>query len=70
MLTLNLDLLVQDGQRVAMRVEGVEEAPRTMTAPPHVPAELVGRPLSDRARDPVFRASRRVAQVMARSLLE
>lgn len=65
-----LDLIAQSGQRLAMRVEGVEEAPRTMTVPPHVPAELVGRQLSDRERDPVFRASMSVAQVMARSLLE
>jgi glucose-6-phosphate dehydrogenase assembly protein OpcA len=65
-----LDLFVQDNQRLAMRVEGIEEAPRTMTVPPHSPAELVGRQLSDRERDPVFRASMSVAQVMARSLLE
>jgi hypothetical protein len=65
-----LDLFVQDNQRLALRVEGVAEAPRTMTIPPHSPAELVGRQLSDRERDPVFRASMNVAQVMARSLLE
>ena len=65
-----LDLFVQDGQRLAMRVEGIEESPRTMTVPPHSPAELVGRQLSDRERDPAFRAAMSVAQVMARSLLE
>jgi glucose-6-phosphate dehydrogenase assembly protein OpcA len=65
-----LDLYVQDGQRLTMRVEGIEEAPRTLTVPPHSPAELVGRQLSDRERDPAFRASMSVAQVMARSLLE
>ena len=65
-----LNLFVQDGQRLAMQLEGVTEAPRTMTVPPHTPAELVGRQLSDRERDPVFRASMAVAQVMARSLLE
>ncbi|HEY7327691.1 MAG TPA: glucose-6-phosphate dehydrogenase assembly protein OpcA [Gemmataceae bacterium] len=65
-----LDIGVQDNQRLSMCVEGVEEAPRTMTVPPHSPAELVGRQLSDRERDPVFRASMNVAQVMARSLLE
>ncbi len=65
-----LDLFVQDGRRLAARVEGVEEAARTMTIPPQPPAELVGRQLSDRERDPVFRASMGVAQVMARSLLE
>src|SRR5262249_28850893 len=65
-----LDLLVRDGQRLAMQVEGVAEEPRTMSMPPHTPAELVGRQLSDRERDPVFRDSMAVAQVMARSLLE
>jgi glucose-6-phosphate dehydrogenase assembly protein OpcA len=65
-----LVLSTQDGQRLVMRVEGIEEAPRTMTVPPHSPTELVGRQLSDRERDPVFRASMSVAQVMARSLLE
>jgi hypothetical protein len=65
-----LDLFVQDGRRLVMRVEGIEEAPRTMTVPPHSPAELVGRQLSDRERDPVFRDSMSVAQIMARSLLE
>ncbi|MHB1424820.1 MAG: glucose-6-phosphate dehydrogenase assembly protein OpcA [Gemmataceae bacterium] len=65
-----LDLFAHDGQRLAMRVEGVEETPRTMSVPPHSPSELVGRQLSDRERDPVFRASMSVAQVMARSLLE
>ncbi|HZV07704.1 MAG TPA: glucose-6-phosphate dehydrogenase assembly protein OpcA [Gemmataceae bacterium] len=65
-----LDLSEQEGQRLTMRVEGMEEAPRTMTVPAHAPAELVGRQLSDRERDPVFRASMGAAQVMARSLLE
>jgi glucose-6-phosphate dehydrogenase assembly protein OpcA len=65
-----LNLFVQDGQRLAMQLEGIDEAPRTMTVPPHSPAELVGRQLSDRERDPVFRESMAVAQVMARSLLE
>jgi glucose-6-phosphate dehydrogenase assembly protein OpcA len=65
-----LDLFAQDSQRLAMRIEGIDEAPRTLTLPPHSPAELVGRQLSDRERDPVFRASMSVAQVMARSLLE
>lgn len=65
-----LDLSMQDGQRLVLRMEGIEEAPRTMTVPPHSPAELVGRQLSDRESDPAFRAAMSVAQVMARSLLE
>jgi glucose-6-phosphate dehydrogenase assembly protein OpcA len=64
-----LNLFVQDNQRLAMQLEGVAESPRTMSVPPHSPAELTGRQLSDRERDPVFRKSMAVAQVMARSLL-
>jgi glucose-6-phosphate dehydrogenase assembly protein OpcA len=64
-----LDMVVEDGQRLAIQLEGVERAPRTQTLPALSPAELVGRQLSDRERDPVFHQSMAVAQVMARSLL-
>jgi glucose-6-phosphate dehydrogenase assembly protein OpcA len=60
---------VEDGQRLSLSLEGVEGAPRTMAMPPHTPAELIGRQLSDRARDAVFRESMAVAQVMAQSVL-
>jgi hypothetical protein len=42
----------------------------TVLWPPHSPAERVARQLSDRERDPLYRTSMSVAQVMARSLLE
>ena len=64
-----LNLVVVDEQRLAVQLEGVEAAPRTLTTPPQPPAEVVGRQLSDRGRDPVFRESMAVAQVLARSLL-
>jgi glucose-6-phosphate dehydrogenase assembly protein OpcA len=64
-----LNLVVEDDQRLAIHLEGVEGAPRTMALPPHTPAELIGRQLSDRERDPVFHESMAVAQVMARSVL-
>jgi len=50
-------------------LEGVEGAPRTMTLPPVSAAELVGRQLSDRERDPVFHESMAVAGAMAQSVL-
>ena len=50
-------------------LEGVEATPRTMAMPALSPAELIGRQLSDRERDPVFRESMAVAQVMAQSVL-
>jgi glucose-6-phosphate dehydrogenase assembly protein OpcA len=64
-----LNLVWESPQRLAIQLEGVEGAPRTMAIPPHSIAELVGRQLSDRERDPVFRESMAVAQVMAQSLL-
>jgi hypothetical protein len=64
-----LNLAVEGDQRLAIQLEGVEAAPRSLALPPTSPAELVGRQLSDREPDPVFRESMAVAQVMARSLL-
>jgi hypothetical protein len=64
-----LNLVLEDGQRLVIQLEGVEGAPRTQTLPALSPAELVGRQLSDREPDPVFHESMAVAQVMARSLL-
>jgi hypothetical protein len=40
-----------------------------MALPPHTAAELIGRQLSDRERDPAFRESMAVAGGMAQSLL-
>jgi hypothetical protein len=46
----------------------VERAPRTVTVPPTSAVDLIGRQLSDRERDPAFRDSMAVAQVMAQSV--
>ena len=62
-------VLESDGRRLAIQLEGVDAAPRTMAVPPLSAAELIGRQLSDRERDPAFRESMAVAQVMAQSLL-
>ena len=59
----------EGGRRLAIQLEGVEGAPRTMAIPPLSAAELIGRQLSDRERDPAFRESMTVAQGMAQSLL-
>jgi hypothetical protein len=64
-----LNLTVENEQRLAITPEGVPGVPRTLTVPPQTPADLVGRQLSDRNRDPVFTASMAVAQVMALSVL-
>lgn len=65
-----VNMTVEDGQRLVVTLEGIEAAPRTSTIPPHSPSELIGRQLSDRERDPVFRQSMKVAQAMAQSLLQ
>jgi glucose-6-phosphate dehydrogenase assembly protein OpcA len=66
---VGLAFTVEDGQRLALSVEGTDTAARTMALPPHSPAELIGRQLSDRERDAVFVDSMLVAQAMAESVL-
>jgi glucose-6-phosphate dehydrogenase assembly protein OpcA len=65
-----LNLVVESDIRLAVLVEGVDSEPRTMTVPKQSAAELIGRQLSDREPDPVFRESMAVAQVFARSVLQ
>jgi len=65
-----INLTTLEDRRLAAIPEGVEAAPRTMTVPPQPLAELVGRQLSDRERDPLFYSSMAVAQVLAESLLQ
>jgi glucose-6-phosphate dehydrogenase assembly protein OpcA len=54
--------------RLSTQVEGSGQ-PRTLIVPPQTATELVGRQLSDRERDPVFRESMTTATLMAQSLL-
>jgi glucose-6-phosphate dehydrogenase assembly protein OpcA len=63
-----LDVGVQDERRLAIRLEGIEAAARTITMIPQSTAELVGRQLSDRDRDPVFCQAMAVAGSLARGL--
>ena len=64
------DLEAESAQRLSMHIEGADTQPRTVTVPPATPVELIGRQLSDRERDPVFRESMATAAVMAQSLLQ
>jgi glucose-6-phosphate dehydrogenase assembly protein OpcA len=66
---VTLNLVAEDSARLAIQLEGVEGEPRTVALPPITPTELIGRQLSDRDRDPVFRESMAVAQAMAQSVL-
>jgi hypothetical protein len=64
-----LNLVVESEQRLAVVPEGIPGEPRTLTLPPVTPAELVGRQLCDRERDPAFLESMAVAYAMAQSML-
>jgi len=59
-----------DATRLEVVTEGVAAAPRTVSAQPLSLAELVGRQLSDRERDPVFTESMATAQTLAQSLMQ
>jgi glucose-6-phosphate dehydrogenase assembly protein OpcA len=62
--------LVPDGdRRLSILPEGVPAAPRTVTVQHPPLAELVGRQLSDRERDNVFRETMAVAQALAQSVI-
>jgi glucose-6-phosphate dehydrogenase assembly protein OpcA len=65
---VTLNVTPEGPQRLAMVVEGVDQAPRTVAVPPQSAVELVGRQLSDRERDAAFKESMAVAQVMAQSV--
>lgn len=65
--TMNMEPLGEG--RLAFSMEGTAATLRTLALPPQTPAELVGRQLSDRERDPVFRLGMTTAQQMARSVL-
>src|SRR5262249_7060469 len=43
--------LAVDDQRLSITLEGLDVAARTIALPPHSPAEVIGRQLSDRERD-------------------
>jgi glucose-6-phosphate dehydrogenase assembly protein OpcA len=64
-----LNLVVEDERRLAVIPEGIDASPRTVIVQPQSYTELVGRQLSDREHDPVFRESMVVAQVLAQSVL-
>lgn len=64
-----LNVVREGDTRLAAVPDGIDVQPRTLTVPHQDLAELVGRQLSDRDRDPVFRESMAVAQIFAQSVL-
>ncbi len=63
-----LDFSIEDN-RLSVTNVGKREAPRTVALPSQRIGELIGRQLSDREPDPVFRQSMQVAQQLARHLV-
>jgi glucose-6-phosphate dehydrogenase assembly protein OpcA len=64
-----LNFTVESEERLSVSLPNANAAPRTITVPPQSLAELVGRQLSDRERDPIFSQSMAVARILARSIL-
>ncbi len=63
-----LNLVNEDQKRLSVIPEGQNVASRTMTLKTSSLAELVGRQLTDRERDPVFSEAMAIAQVLAQGL--
>lgn len=64
-----MNFVADDSLHLSVQLEGRDVSPRTVTIQSQNLAELVGRQLSDRERDLVFRDSMTVAAIMAESLL-
>ncbi|HYV35595.1 MAG TPA: glucose-6-phosphate dehydrogenase assembly protein OpcA [Gemmataceae bacterium] len=65
-----LNIAVEKGMRLAVVLEGLETAPRTVAVQPATLSELVVHQLSNRERDAAFRESMAVAEVFARTVLD
>ena len=65
-----LNVTVEDDRHLAAKPEVMSGAPRTVTIQRQSLPELIARQLSDRERDPVFRDSMMVAQILAKSVLK
>ena len=64
-----LNFTAEDGDRLSVQPEGLEAVPRTITVKPSSTADIVGRQLSDRDPDPVFREAMTAAHVLAQAML-
>lgn len=65
-----LNFAVESPQRLALTVEGADTQPRTITTPLLTLAEVIGRQLNDRDRDPIFREVMGRCRTMAQSLMD
>jgi len=65
----SLEFAAEPSGRLAIQPQGVDIQARTMAVPGRRIAELIGRQLSDREADPVFRESMKVAQRLAQHVV-
>ena len=65
-----LNVVDQDGQHLAVFLEGMDAAPRTVLFKAEGLADLAGRQLADREFDPVFHDAMAVAKTLAQSVLQ
>lgn len=65
----SFNIAVQKDMRLAVVLEGLETAPRTVAVRTAGVSELVAQQLSNRERDQVFRRSMAVAEVFAKTVL-
>ena len=65
----SLELKCEGPRRLSITPMGIDASPRTVAIPDASMVELLGRQLSDREADPVFRQSMAVAQSLAQSVL-
>lgn len=63
----SFNFVLRDDLHLAVVPEGIDASPRTLTIQRPSLAELIGRQLSDRERDPVFSESMAVAQILSQS---
>ena len=65
-----LNIAVEKGMQLAVVLEGLETAPRTVAVKSSTLSQLVIQQLSNRERDPAFQQSMAVAEVFARTVLQ
>ncbi len=63
-----MEIVAEGGDRIAVIPCCTTAAPRTVSVGPQPLADLLGRQLSDREHDPIFRQTMALAQVLARAI--
>jgi glucose-6-phosphate dehydrogenase assembly protein OpcA len=64
-----LGFVSDDHARISVQPEGIDAAPRTIAVQPSETPDIVGRQLSDREPDPIFREAMAAAHILAQAVL-